>query len=132
MRGEAGERGGGGVYGVDVMPYGWRAHATVGGEDPWDEEAVSGGGSGGVFGVLFGGAGGEDGVRIGDGGWEVGWEEWAADCEVDGYGLLGEGGGEEEVDSGAGGEGGVEVGDEGGFEGGFLGEVDGGAAGELT
>ena len=50
------------------MPDGGGAHATIGGKDPWDEEAVSVGGSGGVFGGLLGGAGGEDGAGVGDGG----------------------------------------------------------------
>ena len=70
--GEAGEGGGAGIDGVNVVPNGGRSHATKGCDDPCDEEAITGGGSGGVFGGLFGGAGGDDGVGIVYGGGEVG------------------------------------------------------------
>ena len=46
--------------------------------------------------------------------------------------MLGKGGSEEEINLRAGGEGGVEVGCEGGFEARFGGEVFGDAAGELV
>ena len=130
--GGAGEAGGGGVDGVDIVPDGLGAHATKGGEDPRKEEAVAGGGAGAVFVGFFGGAALDDVGGVADGGGEVGWEEGAADGEVDGGVLLGESGGEEEIDAGVGGEGGVEVGGEGGFEGGFGGEGGGGAACEVV
>ena len=43
--GLAGEGGGGGVDSVYVMPDGCGPHATIGGEDPREEEAVACGGS---------------------------------------------------------------------------------------
>ena len=67
-----------------------------------------------------------------NGGWEVTGEEGATDSEVNGGGLLGEGGGEDEVDLRLGGEGGVELLGEGGFQAGFGGEMLGGGAGELV
>ena len=76
---------------IYIVPDGGWAHTSIGGEDPRDEEAVASGGSGGVLGRLFGGAGGDDGKGIGDGGRKVGGEERAADSEVNGDGLFGEG-----------------------------------------
>ena len=70
--GVSGEVGGGGVNGVDVVPDGGGAHTTVSGKDPGQEEAISGGGSCGVFSGLFEGTCGDDGVGIGDGSGEVG------------------------------------------------------------
>ena len=66
-----------------------------------------------MLGGLLSGACGDDGEGVVCGG------GWAADGEVDGGGLLCEGGVEEEVNFRAGGEGGVEVLGEGGFEAGF-------------
>ena len=85
-----------------------------------------------MFGGLLEGTGGDDGVGVGGGGCDVGGEERAADCEVYGSGLFGEGRGEKEVNFRAGGEGGVEVGCEGGFEGGFGGEVFSNTTGEAV
>ena len=57
---EAGEGRGGGVDGVDVVPDGGGAHAPKGRDDPWEEEAVAGSGSCGVFGGFLRGSGGDD------------------------------------------------------------------------
>ena len=77
--------------------------------------------------------GGNDGLRVGDGGGEVGREEGAADCEVNGDGVLFHGGCEDEVDFRPGGEGGFEASVEGGFEVALCGtcKAGGGAAGEV-
>ena len=55
-------------------------------------------------------------------GFEVGTLEGTADGKVDGGRLLGESGGEDEVDLRLGGEGGVKAGGEGGLEAGFGGD----------
>ena len=86
--GLAGKGGGAGIDGVHVVPDGGRAHATEGGNDPGEEEAVTGGGSGGVFGGFLVGTFGDDGMGVDDGGGEVAGEQRAADSEVDGNGLL--------------------------------------------
>ena len=99
------EGGGRSVDGVNVVPEGGGAHATEGGEHPREEEAVSGGASGSVLGGFLGCSGGDDGVWVKDGGRKVGGKEGAADGEVDGGGLLGECGGEEEINLRLGGEG---------------------------
>ena len=119
-------------HGVDIVPNGGWANATKGGKDPGEEEAAAVLGTCGVFGNLLGGPSGDDGVGVGNGGGEVGGEEGAADGEVDGGGVLGEGGGEDEVDLGATGEGGVEVDCEGGVEVTLGAEVVGDAAGEFV
>lgn len=88
---EAGEGGGAGKDGIDVVPDWWWSHAPIGGKDPWEEEAVACGGAIGVFGGFFGGTSVNDGVGVVDSGSEVGREERAADGKVNGCGLLGKG-----------------------------------------
>jgi hypothetical protein len=71
-------------------------------------------------------------VGIKGGGVGVGGEERAADGEVDGGGVFGGKGGEDEVNFCAGGERGVEVGGGGGVEAGLGAEVVGNEAGEVV
>jgi hypothetical protein len=85
-----------------------------------------------VFGGFFCGTGGNDRLWVGDGGGKVSGEEGAADCEVDGDGVLLHGGCEDKVNFGAGGEGGFESGMEGGFEVPFFSEAGGGTTGEVV
>ena len=87
--GIGGEAGGGGVDGVHIVPDSLGAHASEGGEDPGEEEAIAGCGASGVFGGFLQGSSGDDGGGIVNGGWEVGGEEGAADGEVYGDGLFG-------------------------------------------
>ena len=87
-----------------------------GGDDPRDEEAVTGGRSCGMFVGFFGGASDDDGVGIVYGGGKVGGKEGTADGEVNRGGLLNHGRGEEEVDFGLGGERRMEIGGDGGIE----------------
>ena len=82
--GECGYGVGAGVGGVNVVPGGGGADPTKGGDDKGEEVAASLGGAVGVFLGFLKGSGMEDGVAIGDGFREVGWEEWAADSEVNG------------------------------------------------
>ncbi len=58
--GLAGEGCGGGKDGVDIVPDGGGPHAAECRDNPWDEEAVSGGTSSGVFGGLLRGTCGDD------------------------------------------------------------------------
>ena len=51
--GLASEGGGAGIDGVDVVPDGCWADASKGGEHPWEEEAVTCGRAGGVFGGFL-------------------------------------------------------------------------------
>ena len=68
--GLVGEGGGSGVDGVNVVPDGGWAHPSKGSEYPWEEDAVTGGGAGGVLGGFLFGAGGDDGEGVMDGGGE--------------------------------------------------------------
>ena len=82
--------------------------------------------------AVFSATGVDDCSWVGDSGGKVSGEEGAADCEVDGDGVLLHGGCEDKVDFGAGCEGGFESGMEGSFEVPFLSEAGGGTAGEVV
>jgi hypothetical protein len=71
-------------------------------------------------------------VGVEGGGGRVGGEERAADGEIDGGGVFGGEGGEDEVDFGGGGEGGVEVGGDGGVQARLRAEVVGDEASEVV
>jgi hypothetical protein len=71
-------------------------------------------------------------VGVEGGGGRIRGEERAADGEIDGGGVFGGEGGEDEVDFSGGGEGGVEVGGDGGVEASLRAEVVGDEAGEVV